>query len=305
MLVQITNIQQQKIVSQLHRLILISSLLLYTFSHLAAQDNRFSRDIRFVNYLIDKTMFKEANLSLTTIDTENIAQARIDTLHFYKGLTALYLNDTLNAIKNFNEVSANCSCFYKALIANSYLQSTRHQYNMSEKMLKIARTSKDTVTCSIANLLLAGNSLLTNNNSLFLAYKKAIDTTNPIINVATINLNKAYQNKNNTKRKSIFLSGLLSTIVPGSGKLYAGKPAEALGAFIPIASLGLLAAESYNKAGIKSVSFISFASLFTIFYLGNIWGSMSAVKIRNASIEINYEKNISINMLIPVKNLLR
>jgi hypothetical protein len=104
---------------------------------------------------------------------------------------------------------------------------------------------------------------------------------------------------------TVFLSGLLSTIVPGSGKLYAGKPTEALGAFIPIASFGLLAAESYNKAGIKSVGFISFASLFTIFYLGNIWGSMSTVKIRNTSIEINYEKNISINMLIPVKSLLR
>ncbi len=86
------------------------------------------------------------------------------------------------------------------------------------------------------------------------------------------------------------LAGVYS-IVPGLGKLYIGYKKQALTSFIANMLLAAQAAESYVKSGIKSPRFIITASLFSVFYTGNIIGSITAAKKKKKDYynELDYE----------------
>jgi TM2 domain-containing membrane protein YozV len=105
------------------------------------------------------------------------------------------------------------------------------------------------------------------------------------------------------KRKSPLLAGLMSAVVPGSGKFYAGYRGQAISAMVPTFIFAAAAAESYYRAGPKSAQFITTASLFGIFYVGNIWGSVLSVKtfyeLRNNEIH----NNVMLDLHIPLRRI--
>ncbi|MFI5164330.1 MAG: hypothetical protein ACHQHP_03680 [Bacteroidia bacterium] len=95
----------------------------------------------------------------------------------------------------------------------------------------------------------------------------------------------------NYPRYSPFLAGTFSAILPGAGKWYIGYKRQALTSFIANVLFGAQAAEAYIKSGASSFRFIASASLFGIFYSGNIWGSvlMAKKKKRDHLKELDYE----------------
>lgn len=87
------------------------------------------------------------------------------------------------------------------------------------------------------------------------------------------------------------LAGFYSAIVPGLGKWYIGYKDQAITAFASNVLLGSQAIESLLKAGVKSPRFIITTSLFSIFYAGNIIGSitMTKKKKRDYFNQLDYE----------------
>ena len=83
---------------------------------------------------------------------------------------------------------------------------------------------------------------------------------------------------NNYKKRSPFVSALFSAVIPGMGKLYAGKWHQARSSFLINTTFGLVLAESILlPAGNVYVGFCIIVS--SVFYIGNIWGSaMLAIK---------------------------
>jgi hypothetical protein len=65
--------------------------------------------------------------------------------------------------------------------------------------------------------------------------------------------------------------------------------------------MGLMTWEAYKKAGLKSARFILTAAFFTVFYVGDIWGSVLSVSVNR--IEKNNEINnqILLNLRIPLQ----
>lgn len=110
-------------------------------------------------------------------------------------------------------------------------------------------------------------------------------------------LNDRYPLKNITyrythrKRKSALAAGLFSAVVPGLGKLYAGYKYQAFSAFLSTTLMGAQGAEAYFRSGVRSAHFIYAAGIFSVYYLGNITGSVWAVKKkkRDTLSEIDYE----------------
>lgn len=81
--------------------------------------------------------------------------------------------------------------------------------------------------------------------------------------------------------RSPWMAGFLSALVPGLGKVYAGKHHEGLAAFTITSMYGIQTAEAYFRQGFKTPVFY-FTGLFTLgYYIGNIWGSSLAVKRKN------------------------
>jgi hypothetical protein len=103
-------------------------------------------------------------------------------------------------------------------------------------------------------------------------------------------------------KKSPFLAGLYSAILPGAGKFYAGKKGQGIYSFVISSLLALQAIESYQKAGLKSARFIIYGGLFSLFHVGNVWSSALAVKKYNDEFYEAVDYRIKLDMHIPIRS---
>ncbi|MGB9743070.1 MAG: tetratricopeptide repeat protein [bacterium] len=85
--------------------------------------------------------------------------------------------------------------------------------------------------------------------------------------------------------RSLPVAGVLSAIIPGLGKGYAGRWADALFSFTVIGFTGFQAYDGFRRDRSRSVKGWIYGTLCLGFYVGNIWGSLVAVKQHNRRIE--------------------
>lgn len=82
-------------------------------------------------------------------------------------------------------------------------------------------------------------------------------------------------------RRSPLLAGLMSTIVPGSGRLYTGRVNDAITSLITVGITGWQAYDGFRRDGLSSVKGWTLSTLSGIFYLGNIYGSVISARVYN------------------------
>lgn len=82
-------------------------------------------------------------------------------------------------------------------------------------------------------------------------------------------------------RRSPFLAGLMSSVVPGSGRLYTGRINDALTSLITVGITGWQAYDGFHRDGLSSVKGWTLGTLSSIFYLGNIYGSVISAHVYN------------------------
>lgn len=116
--------------------------------------------------------------------------------------------------------------------------------------------------------------------------------SDPILSVVEFALYVQKEDVLRTRKKSPFLAGFFSSILPGTGKWYAGKPREAVYAFIPVAFNLAQAGEGYYRKQLDSPHFYFFGSLTALFYTSNIYGSATAAKRRNEEVNFRVKSNI-------------
>ena len=85
--------------------------------------------------------------------------------------------------------------------------------------------------------------------------------------------------------KSPLFAGILSAIIPGSGKIYAGHFMDGVFSLITVGIFGGMAAYSFYEEGIESVRGWIYTAVGGIFYMGNIYGSVTAAHLYNAEQE--------------------
>jgi len=94
--------------------------------------------------------------------------------------------------------------------------------------------------------------------------------------------------------KSPILAGSLSSILPGTGKIYCGRYADGFFSLVLIGVTGLLAYDGFRHDGVDSVEGWFSGTLGGIFYLGNIYGSAVATQIYNRQREKDLLLRVSI-----------
>lgn len=88
----------------------------------------------------------------------------------------------------------------------------------------------------------------------------------------------------NLPQKSPLLAGILSTVVPGLGKVYTGHTVDGVLSFVSIATLTYAAVDGFISEGSGSVRGYIYGCLAGGLYLGNIYGSaLSASIVREES----------------------
>jgi len=96
----------------------------------------------------------------------------------------------------------------------------------------------------------------------------------------------------NQKYKKPITAVFLSTIIPGSGKVYTKDYYDGLVAFSAVGINFWQAFSAYQKSGIKSPYTIGFGVLASGFYIGNIYGSFTSTKRYNARLKENIRRKV-------------
>lgn len=81
--------------------------------------------------------------------------------------------------------------------------------------------------------------------------------------------------------RSPFFAGLLSTVVPGAGRLYTGRLADALNTLFTVGLTGWQAYDGFRRDGLASVKGWTLGTLCGVFYVGNIYGSVISARVYN------------------------
>lgn len=172
----------------------------------------------------------------------------------------------ISATPNFHERKK--ELFFSLLILS-------HEYEVAEKKLSSVNLNSFDTDGRISMCILKREQLKT-------------DTIEKNISPRVLDFKNRYTN---SPMYSPFLAGTFSAILPGAGKWYIGNKRQALTAFLANAMFAAQTVESYYKAGVSSPQFIFTAGIFSVFYAGNIWGSVLAAKKKKRDYlrELDYE----------------
>ncbi len=105
------------------------------------------------------------------------------------------------------------------------------------------------------------------------------------------------------RNRSPLLAATMSAVIPGAGKIYAGDLSSGVSTMLIVGALGAMTAESIVKLGIRDWRSISLASIFGLFYIGNIYGSYLSVSIIQNTISDAEKATLLFNIRIPLHEL--
>ncbi|MBA3681287.1 MAG: hypothetical protein H0W73_09010 [Bacteroidetes bacterium] len=278
-------------------ILILLSLLFCITAHTGFSQEKQNPDFLFTQHLTETGKNREALFLLN--NTNELTNA--DTVNYLKGMNYYLLKKTDSAANYFHAVSVSSNFFTGARFFESINLSYSKKYTIA--LQSISSFSEDTILKykPLLNIVNAGNYLLLRDYKDFDSVSKTFLFDDYKYSNEQQKLMELKQYSQKVKKKSPLVAGLLSTVVPGLGKFYAGKKGAGLAAFAANGALAAMAFESYYRTdNFKSPQFITFSALFTFFYVGNIFGSVFSVKqqIRSVNGRINNEVLASIHVPI-------
>lgn len=260
-------------------------------------------DLAFIDYLISNQEHEDALLLLkqsVNKNEENYLQK--DSINFYTAWAYYHLKNLDSSIVYFEKIKDDSPFYLKAKFYENFEHLYLNQYTLADKKL-VDLTPEDSTLVELKKFQQAASALMQRDFLMFDKIGQSFTYNNFSCAEEQKELFKRKQDIIKNKRKSPLLAGLMSAVLPGSGKFYAGYRGQAISAMVPTFIFAAAAAESYYRAGPKSAQFITAASLFGIFYVGNIWGSVLSVKtfyeLRNNEIH----NNVMLDLHIPLRRI--
>lgn len=287
------------------KLSIILSLLLgsiYGFSQETTPDaDPITMNHSFALYLLENRKYDEVIFLLNqSLSKTNINISTTDSLHYILGIAYYYKKELEQSAIHLSKVSLSSAFYIKSsfFCALDYIHLGAY-----DKAQTILENFPDSNYRELVALELAGISLLRRDFKNFnyhadnFAFDKYYYTNseNQLIN--------AYQTLSNHKPKSMWLAGTFSALLPGSGQLYAGEIGAGVASFLTVGSLAIMTAENWIKDGPTDWKTITFGTLFSIFYIGNIYGSVASVKIYRDRFNEKQNNIILLGIHIPIRTL--
>ncbi|MCB0515021.1 MAG: hypothetical protein R2798_06760 [Chitinophagales bacterium] len=280
------------------------SIILYLsiigcFASLRAQEKN---AVAFAQYLSDYTLYRDLDVWVKEqLPLQKIPAA--DSLRYISGL-ALYKQKKLILSNDyFLEINPASSFYTSARLRAAGNATFLNKYTQAKQIL-LEIPLEDSLLLSLQNLHLAGISALQRDWKTWNKYAGNFSQQYYQIADYEIQLGQHAQELQQLKRKSPWVAGSLSAIVPGLGKVYAGSYKKGIGALLPISVLAIQTYEQYRKRGIKHPLTLFYGSLFSLFYIGNIWGSALSVQVNYQHETELLENHILLDMHVPLRNVL-
>ncbi len=282
-------------------------LLFVSFVCKAQQDSiSLSKHIDFLIYLNDNGQLDDLNYQgdkLLLNKYYNNDQK--DSLNFILGMINYRASKHSQSLHYLKEVTDSSIFYYKSKFYSGICQTEFHEYDSAFATIANLPTGDVELLSQLKTYELAAFSLLKRDYLGYDSLALKFNSDDSLLHSEQIILNDNQQKLRNLKRRSPLVAGTLSAIIPGLGLAYSGNNGQALAAFIRVAALGALTIEDYIKLGPENPQFIIFGSLFSFFYIGNIWGSALSVKIRYDEKIKEIDHNVMVGLRIPIDHFFR
>jgi len=253
-----------------------------------------SKDIDFVDYLIGNGMESDA-ATLLTRGPYHVS----DTLRYLQGWACYSAKQLDLAAEAFSLVPQESPFHDKSLFYNVVSNAHMGRYGRSSELLD----SYHGPYRELKGLQQAGIALLEGRKDGFILASGSFTFSQYALTESENALKGIFEQRYGTRGRSPLLAAAASAVVPGLGKVYAGRTAEGIAAFLTVGSLAAITAENWTRHGVKDWKTILFGALGTIFYIGNIYGSYISVSIQNNELKDAQDTAILYHIHIPLRSV--
>ena len=276
---------------------LLCFLLLCSMSGIA----QVRQDFEFVDYLIGNGMKKDAIQYTNRFDTliPTLPQAQQDSLFFLKGWAYYSSKKLTEAADYFMQMTDSLSPLKpKATYFASLCLAQSGQYTTADSLLS---TLNDTT--EVFAFEKAGMALLNRNLDEYTRQAQHFSFADYRLSSAQQELQHAYTDIASLKPKKKWIAGAASALVPGLGKIYTRHIGEGISSFLMVGSFAAITAENWYKRGFTNWKTILFGSIGTIFYIGNIYGSVASVNVYYDEFNEKQNARILYHIHIPLRSI--
>ena len=252
--------------------------------------------LTFAEYLFENSDYSRASYEYLRL-LHLFENSRLEKLQLYLKIGNCFsmLNRVDESQQYYNqclEAKDNLMIYNKALINYGFLLFRKDRYRDSIYFLNNNKLSSESE--KINTLILANYLCLKNKHEIKTQFAEFKKEKKKYLN----SLDQFMEAKSKLKTKSPLLAGLMSAIIPGTGRLYTGRVKEGLLSLISLAATSYLAYEGFRDKGIKSFKGWLFSSISAFLYIGNIHGAVVSAKLTNQMINKNYKKGIELSLKI-------
>jgi hypothetical protein len=205
-----------------------------------------------------------------------------DTVQFKIALAYSRMNDVESSLKIIDQIKET-SVFYEE--------------SFSEKLKLLFIQNDDSVFYRFAGKIVAADKKYQKLYNIYgllneVKFHKKENFLFPFDEEEKATLNLFYDSKINPPYKSELIAGMLSTLIPGSGKIYTEDYGDGITVFLLTGLFTYLAYtnfehDHYTRAWI-------FTALGAGFYGGNIYGSIASAQIFNAKVNFDFENGLKL-----------
>ncbi len=259
-----------------------------------------SDDYDFFYYLVDNDL----SLDAKTLVLGNYSPS--DTLDFLRAKVLFSDLKLYQASELFGNIPADSPFGTESFFYNIVSLSSAGEYSRAAGLLESSgRFAEGGPYAELAALQAAGLSLLRGKEDEWLRHSAAFTFSDYTLEESERVLSEIGQRRFNSPRKHAGVAALTSAVIPGAGKIYAGRIGEGVAAFLTVGSLGVITAENWTKHGLKDWRSILAGSLCATFYLGNIYGSYMSVSIENNDRITAENTAIVYHLHLPLRSVFR
>lgn len=223
-----------------------------------------------------------------------------DSLLYKIGLCYQFAGEEDKAINNYEKIIVNYpeSQFYDhSCYQIAYMSFESKKYNESIGYIQSSLDKMNSARGRLKMNRLAGINYLYQRkwNKARQHFFSMLSNVNADNSSLTETLNNFAIEGSHIKYKNPVFAGLMSTVIPGSGKIYTGRVMDGFYSMILIGLMEWQAYKGFHKDGVSSVRGWVYGTLGAVSHLGNIYGSVAAVKIYNKKLEDKFLHGIQIN----------
>ena len=261
-------------------------------------------DFTFTRFLIDNAKYSEADFLIEQHLEANSSLSFADTAHYLKGMIGYRQMDLRASLESLQKISTNSKYHTFSQFLAGYELAYLKENDQSLSLFRSIQT-QDSTLLELKKFQEASLSLLNNDLLSYEADFIELGIQSYQLEDHAIELSSLYERSRNFNPKSPLLAGALSAVVPGAGKMYAGKFGEGITSLFSLGILGVMTYENYKKEGIKNYKTIIFGSLFSLFYAANIHGSVISVKVYQDEFYQSLHHAVLFNMHIPIRSIFK